>query len=80
MFRDIELEMEGKVECENYRMRFLFEKVRINGTGISPEMVDELFGTAQSSFKVKKSLYDWFNLLPGLKNVIIDYKKVIFFY
>lgn len=80
MFRDIELELAGKIECENYRMRFLFERIKLNGTSISPEMLDEAVGVAQSSFKVKKSLYDWFNLLPGIKSVIVDYKKVIFFY
>ncbi len=80
MFRDIQLELSGKVECENYRMRFLFENIKLNGTSFSPEMLDEAFGTAQSRFKVKKSLYDWFNLMPGIKNVIIEYKKIIFFY
>lgn len=78
--RDIEVEFSGKVECEQYRMRYLFENLKINGTGFSPELLDEAFSTAQVNAKVKKSMFDWFDLFPGIKNVIIDYKKITLFY
>jgi len=78
--KDIQLETLGRVECKNYRMRFVFESIRVNGTAFAPEVLDEAFGAAQSSFKVKKSMYDWFSLFPGIKNVIVDYKKVTIFY
>lgn len=78
--KDIEIDVGGKVECRNYRMRFLFEKLKINGTGFSPEILDEAFGAAQVDFKVKKSMYDWFHLLPGIKNIVIDEKKITIFY
>lgn len=78
--RDIEVETSGKVQCENYRMRFIFDKLKINGTSFSPEFLDEAFGAAQVGSKVKKSMFDWFDLLPGLKKVIIDHRKITIFY
>jgi hypothetical protein len=78
--RDIELEFEGKVECEQYRMRYVFEDIRINGTKFSPELLDEAFNAAQVGYKVKKSMYDWFELMPGIKNVSVDLKKITLFY
>jgi hypothetical protein len=78
--KDIEVETSGRVECKNYRMRFLFEDIKVNGNSFSPEILDEGFGAAQSGFKVKKSLYDWFQLLPGIKSITIDHKKITLFY
>jgi len=78
--RDVEIDLSGKVECQNYRMRYIFEDLKINGTGFSPEILDEAFGAAQVNFKVKKSMYDWFNLFPGIKNIVIDHKKITLFY
>lgn len=80
MFRDIELDLSGKVECHNYRMRYLFDTLKVNGTSFSPEVLDEAFGAAQANFKVKRSMYDWFQLMPGIKNVVVDYKKVTLYY
>ena len=78
--RDIELETSGKIECNRYRMRVLFDSIKVNGTKFSPEVLDEGFGAAQSASKVKKSMYDWFNFFPGIKNIIVDDKKVTIFY
>ena len=78
--KDFEIEFEGKLECENYRVRFQFDKMEINGTLFSPEILDEAFYAAQSGFKIKKSIFDWFSLLPGLKNVLIEHKKITIFY
>lgn len=78
--RDFEIEFSGKVECEKYRMRYLFDSIKINGTKFSPEILDEAFGAAQGNVKIKKSLFDWFNFLPGIKKVEIDLKKITFFY
>lgn len=78
--RDIEVNLSGKVECNNYRMRYIFDTLKVNGTSFSPEVLDEAFGAAQANFKVKRSMYDWFQLMPGIKNVVVDYKKVTLFY
>jgi len=78
--RDFEIEFSGTVECDKYRMRYVFKALKINGSSFSPELLDEAFGTAQGNVKIKKSLFDWFNFLPGIKKVEIDYKKIIFFY
>ena len=78
--RDIEVEVSGTIECENYRMRFLFEKLKVNGTSFSPEVLDEAFSAAQANFKIKKSMYDWFNLMPGIKSIAVELKKVTLFY
>jgi len=78
--RDIEVEFDGKVECERYQMRYLFDKIKINGNSFSPELLDEAFGAAQINAKVKKSMFDWFDLMPGIKKVIVSYKKITLFY
>lgn len=78
--RDIEVEFSGKVECEKYRMRYVFDKIKIDGNSFSPELLDEAFGAAQINAKVKKSMFDWFDLFPGIKKVIINYKKITLFY
>lgn len=78
--KDFEIDFEGKIFCNNYRMKYDFEKVRINGTAFSPEILDEAFGAAQTGYKVKKSMFDWFRLLPGIKNIKTDHKKLIIFY
>jgi hypothetical protein len=78
--KDIEIDFDGKIECENYRVRYIFEKMIINGTQFAPEILDEAFSAAQTNVKVKKSIFDWFYLIPGLKNVIVDYKKITLFY
>ena len=78
--KDFELEFSGSVETDNRRMRYIFENIRINGTNFSPEILDEAFGAAQTDFKVQKSMFDWFSLMPGLKDVKIDYRKITLFY
>ena len=78
--KNFEIDFEGKVYCSNNRMRYEFEKMRINGTTFSPEILDEAFGAAQAGFKVKKSMFDWFRLMPGIKDLKTDYKKLKIFY
>jgi len=78
--RDIEVEFKGRVQCEQYRMRFVFESLKVNGSSLSPEFLDEAFGAAQAGAKVKKSMFDWFDLLPGIKDVMLEYKKITLFY
>jgi hypothetical protein len=78
--KDIEVDARGKVECDNYRMRFLFESLKVNGTSFSPEVLDEAFGAAQVDYRVQKSMYDWFDLLPGIKKIVLDEKKITIFY
>jgi hypothetical protein len=78
--KDIEIVFSGKLESKNYRVRYVFEKMEINGTHFSPEILDEAFNAAQAGFNVRKSIFDWFSLLPGLKNVVIGFKKIVLYY
>jgi len=78
--RDIDVRFSGKFECSNYHMRFVFSELVINGSHFSPDVLDEAYGAAQFNAKVKKSLFDWFTLLPGLKNVQSSEKTIYFFY
>lgn len=78
--KDFEIEFSGTIESGKYKMRYLFEELRINGANFSPELLDEAFGAAQGAVKVKKSLFDWFDFLPGIKKIATDYKKITFFY
>ncbi|MCP5107258.1 MAG: hypothetical protein GY950_27980 [bacterium] len=78
--KDIEVEFSGKVQCGQYRMRYVFDNIKINGSKFSPELLDEAFGAAQLNNRVKKSMFDWFELLPGIKSVVLDHKKITLFY
>ncbi len=78
--KDITLEFAGKVECEDYKMRLLFSKITINGTEYNPQVLDEAFAAYQVKQKVKKSMFDWFKLLPGLRNVVITKRKITLYY
>jgi hypothetical protein len=78
--RDTDVRFEGRFECTNYHMRFLFSDLVINGSHFSPDVLDEAYGAAQVSAKVKHSIFDWFTLLPGLKNVQSSEKTIYFFY
>ena len=61
-------------------MRFVFSELVINGSRYSPEILDEAFGAAQFNAKTKKSIFDWFTLLPGLKKVQCSDKTIYFYY
>jgi hypothetical protein len=78
--RDVELRFSGKFQCSNYHMRFVFSELVINGSHFSPEVLDEAYGAAQFNAKAKRSIFDWFTLLPGLKNVQSSEKKIYFYY
>ncbi|MCU0236131.1 MAG: hypothetical protein MUC72_03495 [Acidobacteria bacterium] len=78
--RDTEVRFSGKFECSNYHMRFAFSELVINGSRFSPDVLDEAYGAAQFNAKVRRSIFDWFTLLPGLKNVQSSEKTIIFYY
>jgi len=78
--KNIEVEFEGNLECNKYRMRFIYKKIRINGTDFSPEILDEGFSAAQGNRKIKKSIFDWFRLFPGIKSIKTEIHKVIIYY
>lgn len=79
-FRSFHLKTVGDIYSREYRMRFDMETLEINGTGFSPEVLDETFGAFQSGYSVKRSLFDWFTLLPGIKKIATEYQKIIFYY
>lgn len=78
--KDFEIEFSGQLECRNYRIRYIFEKIKINGTSFSPEILDEAFSAGQAGIKEPKSIFDWFNFLPGIKKVQVRDKRITFFY
>ena len=78
--RDVDVAFRGRFECSNYRMRYLFQELVINGSRYAPEVIDEAFRAAQFNVKTKKSIFEWFTLLPGLKKVQCSDKTIFFFY
>jgi len=78
--RDVEVSFSGKFECSNYHMRYAFAELVINGSHFSPDVLDEAFSAAQFNAKIKRSIFDWFTLLPGLKNVQSSEKTIFFYY
>ena len=78
--RDVDVRVNGRVECENNRTRYVFEELWVNGASFSPEVLDEVYGLAQVGAKVKSSIYDWFSLLPGLKKFTTGPKSITLYY
>jgi hypothetical protein len=78
--RDVDVSFQGKFECSNYHMRYVFQELVINGSIYSPEILDEAFAAAQFNAKTRKSIFDWFTLLPGLKKVQSTEKTIYFYY
>ncbi|MEI6614219.1 MAG: hypothetical protein WCL37_04925 [Chrysiogenales bacterium] len=78
--RDVDVSFHGKFECSNYHMRYIFRELVINGSSYSPEILDEAFSAAQFNTKTRKSIFDWFTLLPGLKKVQSTDKIIYFYY
>jgi hypothetical protein len=78
--RDTDVQFDGRFECANYHMRFIFSDLVINGSHFSPDVLDEAYGAAQLNVKIKRSIFDWFTLLPGLKNVQSSEKTIYFYY
>jgi hypothetical protein len=78
--RDVEVGFSGKFECSNYHMRYAFSELVINNSRFSPDILDEAFSAAQFNSKIKRSIFDWFTLLPGLKNVQSSEKTIYFYY
>ena len=78
--RDVDVSFMGTFECNNYHMRYVFRELVINGSRYSPEILDEAFSAAQFNAKTKKSIFDWFTMLPGLKKVQSSEKTIIFYY
>lgn len=78
--RDSEVHFRGTFECSNYHMRFVFSEAVINGSHFSPDVLDEAYGAAQFNARVKRSIFDWFTLLPGLKNLQSSEKTIVFYY
>jgi len=78
--RDVDVSFSGRFECSNYRMRYIFSELVINGSHFSPDILDEAYGAAQFNAGIKRSIFDWFTLLPGLKNVQSSEKTIYFYY
>ncbi len=78
--RETEVRFGGVFESVHNRMRFVFSELSVNGAQIAPDALDELFGAAQAGARMKRSLFDWFNLLPGLKGVQSSDKTIFFLY
>ena len=78
--RNVDVSFQGKFECNNYHMRYVFRELVINGSHYAPEILDEAFSAAQFNAKTRKSIFDWFTLLPGLKKVQSAEKTIYFYY
>lgn len=78
--KDIELKFSGIIVCEDYKMRLNFSGITINGTAYEPQVLDEAFSAYQVKQKVKKSMFDWFRLLPGLRNIQISKRHITLYY
>ncbi len=78
--KEFDVEFSGTLECSNYRVRFIFDDLKVNGATFSPDLLDQAFSATQSSNKVKKSMYDWFAMVPGIKSVKIDKGSLTVFY
>lgn len=78
--KEMDLDVSGVIESRPEQMRFLIKELKINGTSFSPEILDEAFSTFQAGNKVKRSIFDWFTLLPGIKRISCDEGNLTLFY
>lgn len=78
--QEMDLELNGVIESRPEQMRFLIKELRLNGTAFSPELLDEAFSTFQGGNKMKRSIFDWFTLLPGIKRISCDEGRLTLFY
>jgi hypothetical protein len=78
--RNVEVRFSGRIESGNRRMRFLINELVVNGAHLSPAIIDEAYSAAQGGAKVKKSIFDWFTLLPGVKGVSCSQGRATFLY
>lgn len=78
--QEMELELNGIIESRPEQMRFQIKELKLNGTAFSPEILDEAFSTFQGGNKVKRSIFDWFTLLPGIKRISCDEGSLTLFY
>lgn len=78
--RNVEVRFAGRIESNNSRMRFLIEELVVNNANLSPGFLDEAYGAAQGGAKVKKSIFDWFSLLPGVKGISCSKDRITFLY
>jgi hypothetical protein len=78
--RSVDVRFAGRIESSNSRMRFLIEELAVNNTTLSPGALDEAYSLAQGSVKIKKSIFDWFSLLPGIKGLYCSRDRITFLY
>ncbi len=78
--KEMDLEMSGIIESRPEQMRFQIKELKLNSTTFSPEILDEAFSTFQGGNKVKRSIFDWFTLLPGIKRISSDEGSLTIFY
>ncbi len=78
--RNARVEFSGLFECQAYQGRFILDELKVNGAAFSPNLLDELIQLVQSGKTKKKSLFDWYPLLPGLKQVKTGQASVTLFY
>jgi hypothetical protein len=74
------IEMKTTVESSNGKMRLKPSSIHLNGVPFSPELLNELLALAQSGRATKRSLYDWFELFPGIRKIEVEKARIIFFY
>ena len=78
--KDMSLEVRGIIESRPEQMRFIINDLKLNNTSFSPEILDEAFSSFQGGNKIKRSIFDWFTLLPGIKRIGCDADTLIIFY
>jgi len=78
--KEMDLEINGIIESRPQQMRFQIKELKLNRTSFSPEILDEAFATFQGGKKVKRSIFDWFTLLPGIKRISSDEGSLTLFY
>jgi hypothetical protein len=61
-------------------MRFQIKELKLNSTSFSPEILDEAFSSFQGGNKLKRSIFDWFSLLPGIKRIACDEGSLVLYY
>lgn len=71
----------GKIEVNNGKVRILMKKLFLEDQPIQPQVLDAIIFIASKLQNYEPtSLYDWYELPFGIKNITTKNQKAIFFY
>jgi len=78
---EMNLYLGGKLEVEAKRVRVVLKELFLEGHPVQPKLLDLIiYVTSKIQNTEPSSIYDWYELPFGIKNIRIEKGRAIFFY